>query len=78
MSLTKLSGVAAVGDGFISRSLNAPMNRREFLQMGGTLVLTLFGVQSLLQVVAKHTSNTSPVPLMANRSDGFGSRKFGQ
>lgn len=78
MSLSKLSGVASSGDGFIARTLNTPMSRREFLQMSGTLVLTMFGVHSFLSVIAKHTNNSSAVSLLAPQTNGFGTRKFGQ
>ena len=75
MSLSKLG---AASGGFIERSLNTQMTRREFLQMGGALLLTLLGFQNLMAVFMKHTKNTSPVPLMGTNTDGFGTRKFGQ
>lgn len=78
MSLAKLSGVASATDGFFARTLNAPMDRREFLAMSGGLILSLIGVNSLLQVVAKHTGGTSPVNLMQGQADSFGTRKFGR
>ena len=77
MALDKLPGVAAAGDGFITRSLNTQMTRKEFLAMGGALVLTALGVQNLIGVVMKHTKATSPVSLTSQSQNGFGSRKFG-
>lgn len=77
MSLSKLDGVVSTSDSFFTRTLNTPMNRREFLTMGGALVLSLLGVQSLFQIITKHTGGVS-TNLMAQQQNGFGSRKFGQ
>jgi len=68
MSLSNISG--PVTDGFIHRSLNTTMTRREFLQMGGALILAALGVQNLVTVFMKHIKTTSPVSLMSNDPDG--------
>lgn len=60
--------------------LQKEMTRREFLQFGGSLLLVMFGLTSIISHIShvkKIANDPTKIAKAQDASHGFGSRKFG-
>jgi len=63
----------------IEKLLQKEMDRKEFLQFSGSIILVILGLGNLVSFVRKYTDShsASSTPVRTNNQHGFGSRKFG-
>jgi secreted PhoX family phosphatase len=53
------------------------MSRKQFLQVAGMGLLSVFGISNFLSYVLKNQSNKQVATTQARTSNGFGARTFG-
>jgi hypothetical protein len=58
--------------------LSKEMDRRNFLQYGGTIILALFGITGLLRALMSGIEKTQTNSTDKTSSNGYGSSRYGQ
>lgn len=67
-----------MGNNIHKKLLQKEMDRKEFLQFSGGIIIVLLGLSNLVSFIRKYAESDSPRSVATSNSQhGFGSRKFG-